>query len=103
VSAAIAITRHGAQRLHERLGLRKRSLWRITQRAFDEGLRPSEAVGALRAHLSALYLSHRTANNLRVYGENVFLFADETLITVFSVPLELRRQSLDQQRQRVGQ
>ena len=50
----------------------------------------ADTTGQLRRYLDKLYFHDRTANNIRIHGEQVFIFAGEKLITVHPVPRELR-------------
>lgn len=84
------LTEHGRQRLHERVGLKTSSMERMASRALEHGVTHAETKGLLRLYLSKVFLSHRNANNLRVYGEHVYVFAGQTLVTVLPLPVDLR-------------
>lgn len=84
------ITAHANDRGKERLGLNKAALQRTAEIALREGFTHAEATGQLKRYLDRLFLSERTANNLRIHGEQVFVFHSETLITVHQVPNNLR-------------
>lgn len=43
----VEITHHAEQRMRERLGLNKKSIERIAQKALDEGIKHSETKGNL--------------------------------------------------------
>lgn len=84
------ITAHANDRGKERLGLNRAALLRTAEIALSEGFTHAQTTGQLKRYLDLLYLSERTANNLRIHGEQVFVFAGETLITVHQVPNNLR-------------
>jgi hypothetical protein len=85
-----ALTAHSIHRGAERLNLNAESLQRAADKALEVGFQHWQATGPLRRYCDKLYLSHRTANNLRIHGNTVFLFSDEVLLTVHSVPGQLR-------------
>lgn len=85
----VRASRHARQRMKERCGLPRKSVDRITERAFNQGITHQETSGSLRKWVDELYLSHETANNIRLYGDKVYLFAEGTLITVIQIPNNL--------------
>jgi hypothetical protein len=84
------VTHHAEDRGKERLGLAKAALHRTAEIALRDGIKTADTTGQLRRYLDKLYFHDRTANNIRIHGEQVFIFADEKLITVHPVPRELR-------------
>jgi len=80
------LTAHAIQRAAERLNLGESSLQRLADTALLSGLMHNECQGKLRRYIDKLFLENRTANNIRIYGDNVFLFASAILITVFPLP-----------------
>lgn len=86
----VAITDHAHDRMKERLGLPKRAHQNAAQRAYTLGKAHGEARGRLKKFLDAEWLNHKTANNPRIYGEHIYFFRDNVLITVFEVPKRLR-------------
>lgn len=87
---AIHITEHAFQRARERLGLNRPATERLVARAFDKGLQHAHATGALKRYLDGVFLARGTADNLRVYGEAVWVLTGTRVITVLRVPLEHR-------------
>lgn len=85
------ITDHAEGRFRERVGLPKRLATRKAQEALERGITHAEASGQLRRYFDALYLSHESANNIRVYCGTVYIFSYDTLITVFPLPQNLRK------------
>lgn len=80
------LTNHGSERLCKRGGLKKKSLERVANKALEKGIRHSEATGSLKKYLDKLYLTHRVANNMRVYAGKVYLFKENVLVTVLDLP-----------------
>jgi len=86
-----ALTHHARQRLKQRVGLNKKSANRVADRALGLGLRHAELKGSLIKYANELYLKNKNINNLRIYGEHVYLFHDYVLITVFHLPRNLKK------------
>ena len=88
------ITDHGRQRIKDRIGLRKKQSNSIAEKALQHGICHYESKGRLKKYFDKLFLSHRTANNIRIYHEKVFIFKDDVLITVMDLPNDLKRSAL---------
>ena len=87
----VDVTQHARKRFKERVGLPKRAAKAAAQRAFDQGICRFETTGRLRRFMDASYRKEdRAANNLRIYGMHVYVFANTTLITVLHVPEKFR-------------
>lgn len=85
------VTSHAAKRTKERLGIPKRISEKNAKKALQFGIRHSETSGGLHRYISSLYWKQQTANNVRIYCGNVYIFHDETLITVFPLPQKYRK------------
>jgi hypothetical protein len=90
-------TRHARHRVHQRLGLPKRAVARLADRALVEGLAPEQASGDLRRYLVGKLASHRetqgsTARNaaVRAFKGACFIFSGETLVTCWALPRFLK-------------
>lgn len=79
-------TKHAQERSKERLGLNKNAAERLALIALEKGVKHSETTGSLNKFITALYFKTKTANNSRLYADKVFIFNNETLITVFELP-----------------
>lgn len=88
---AINVTNHARKRFKERLGLPKAACLRQAQKAFDSGFTHAQAKGKAKRYMDSLFLKYRTANNLRVYGQAVYIFSGNTLITVMLLPVNIRK------------
>lgn len=87
----VIITNHAYDRAKERFKLKSQSLDKLAQRAFDGGTKHGDTKGRLNKYITKLWFEHKTANNVRVYGEYLLIFADSTLITLYHLPNNLRR------------
>lgn len=85
------VTQHAKERIEERCGLSKDAQLKLSAKALETGVTHAQAKGRLKKYFVALYLYKRNANNIRVFGEYVFLFAGETLITVLNLPNNLKK------------
>lgn len=90
MDTAIHITQHAIERASQRLGLCAKALRRTAPKALSYGISHADTTGSLRRFLDALYLSERNANQIRVYGEHVWLFHGERLITILHLPHKLK-------------
>ena len=84
------VTRHAAKRTRSRLGLPKRSVTKNAENALRYGLTHKETAGNLNRYITSLYLKHRTANNIRIYCDTVYIFHGERLITLFPLPTKYK-------------
>ena len=82
----MVVTKHAAKRLKERLGLSKKTVEKVAMKAFQLGTDHSAFKSSAKRYLDGLYLSHKKANNLKVYANYVYLFHGEVLITVLDLP-----------------
>ncbi|WP_157486204.1 hypothetical protein [Flavobacterium sp. Leaf359] len=85
----VCISDHAYKRARERLGLNGRSFGRLARKAFADGIRHKQTKGALKRFIDRLHLRNRAVDNIRIYGEHVYLFQGIFLVTVYRVPTEL--------------
>jgi hypothetical protein len=90
-NAAIVITKHAFERAKKRLSFTKAALLKMAWRAFHWGITRADTKGFLHKYVDRIWIAEQKANNVRIYGEVIYLFADKTLITVYQVPSELRK------------
>lgn len=86
------ITNHADDRLKERCGLNKKSKERMVQRVLDKGIKHSETKGRLNKWIISLYFYNKMANNIRIWGNQVYIFTGEKLITVINIPNNLKKE-----------
>jgi hypothetical protein len=60
-------------------------------KAEREGLDRTTAKGQLKRHLDDLWAKNQTADNIKVYGENIFVFDGRVLITLYPLPKRFRK------------
>ena len=82
---------HAEKRMIERLGINKRAVQRLAEKAYKDGIRHKDAVGRLKKWMAYRFNQNRNANNMRVYGEFLYVFCGNILVTVYIVPNELRK------------
>lgn len=81
-------------------GLSRTALERMAYRAFEDGLAVGQTKGALREYLAGLFFyGHEVGDELRVYGELVYIFAGPALVTVQHLPRTLRTAAVEQLRE----
>ena len=85
------VTRHAGKRIRERVGLNKKAVERLANKALNEGLAHKECKGQLHHFVSNLFKRYGVANGIRVYSEKVFIFAGSNLITVMHLPHEHKK------------
>ena len=80
------LTNHALKRCRKRFGLPRKSIRRTAEKALSEGRARGEFKGRFKRYLDAIFLKDRTANNMRIYGQNLYIFKGETLITAWTIP-----------------
>ena len=95
------VTRHATKRTKDRVGLSKKIAGKNAEKAFNYGLKHSETKGNLNKYITKLYFSkNNNANNIRVYHEYVYIFNDETLITILELPNNLKALAIKLQKEK---
>lgn len=82
------LTKHGKERAGERVGLNAGAAERMARRTLERGRRPADVSGRLRRYLDSLSIEHGTTPV--IYGEHVYCFSGETLVTVLHLPRAYR-------------
>lgn len=85
----IIITEHALKRGKERGRHGGNSIVRFARKALNEGIGFSEATGKLLHFIKSKYQSYYKANNIRVYGHEVYIFKNNVLLTVLELPQPL--------------
>lgn len=80
------ITDHAYDRAKDRFRWKKKTIERMAKRALENGMSHKDTKGSLRKYFSGLWDKNKSANNIRIYGENVYLFSGVTLITLYRIP-----------------
>lgn len=91
-------TKHGQKRLKERTGNSKKND-RLLKLAIERGLRHKDTKNRLNKYLTKQFLKYKTATQMRVYQDEVFMFSKEfELITVIDLPRNLRKHAYNTNR-----
>lgn len=61
----------------------------MAEKALTEGIKHSETNGQLNKWITSVYFRNKSINNIRLYGDKAYLFANDVLITVLLIPKEL--------------
>lgn len=85
------ISNHAKQRMKERCGFNRKAQERMAEKAFNEGITHKQTKGRLNKWVTGLFFKNTKANNIRLYGDNAFIFSEETLVTVIHIPADLRK------------
>ena len=102
INCEAKITKHAEERLKQRFGIKRKSMHRIVNRVLKVGLSHKDAKGKVKAYMTELYLKQERANNIRIYGQDVYIFRYETLITVIHLPREIINALLNNREKREG-
>ena len=95
----LRVSKHGSKRARQRVGIPKKAVDKMARTALERGIGYREATGKLRDYIGWLYEKYDgNGNNIRVYGDKVYVFHDAILITVLNVPGEHMKAARDQQR-----
>ena len=91
----IKVSRHAEMRMRERCGLNKKSIERMAQKAYDNGIKHNQTKGSLNKWVTSVYLRNENARELCIYGDYLYIFDDGILVTVFRVPNNLLKNISD--------
>lgn len=80
------LTKHSISRLEQRCGVTKKNAPKVAKRAFRTGVTHAETHGELHKFLDSIYLSQKKGTNMRIYGNAVYVFKGDVLITVIRIP-----------------
>lgn len=87
----VKITDHAFNRAKERLNWKRNVLEKESCKAYEFGIKHSDTKGSLNKYVTKLWFDYKTANNIRIMGENIFLFKDDLLITIYQLPFKMRK------------
>ncbi len=63
----------------------------MAQKALDDGITHAQTTGRLNKWITGLYFRNTNADNIRIYGDNAYIFCGSILITVIRVPENIRK------------
>lgn len=87
----VLITKHAACRLHQRSGLNKKSMQRIVDNVYISGYPIDATKGGLKRWMAKIAANNLNAQDLRLYGDKLYIFSDNVLVTVLNVPNDLKK------------
>ena len=90
-SSLVIITKHAYERSKERLNWKPSVLDKMAEKAFLEGFSHKDAKGSLKKYITKLWFSYKHSDNVKIYGENIFFFNKNKLITLYQLPHNLRK------------
>lgn len=85
------ISNHARRRMKERCGFNRKAQDRMAEKAFNEGITHKQTKGRLHKWVTSLFFKNCNANNIRLYGDNAYIFCGETLVTVIPIPSNLKK------------
>lgn len=92
---SVILTDHAKKRFKERLNIPKKSFERTALKAYNNGIGFYKAKGKLKEYLTYLYTKYDNPNNdwilIKIYGEYIYIFKENILITMYSIPNELKK------------
>lgn len=75
----------------KRLGLKKKAVKSLAEKAYYQGLGQKDFRGKFKRYLDKLYFKEGAANDVKVYHQYLFFFHDQTLITAYRIPNNLQK------------
>jgi len=87
------VTKHAETRIRKRVGLPRCRVQDHAELVWDKGVRHKDTNGSLNKFITKKFLVNTNANNIKVYGTFIYIFAGKTLATVLDAPPGLRNQS----------
>lgn len=84
-------TKHGKERVKDRLGLSKSQADKVAERAWNQGLKHGECKGNLGKYIDGLHFRCGGNGNVyRVYAHHIYVFTPNgRLVTVMGLPNNL--------------
>lgn len=82
----VIITKHAYERAKERLRWKHKVLDKMAEKAYLDGIKHKDTKGSLMKYLTKLWFKYKHCNNVRIYGENIYFFSDNVLITIYQLP-----------------
>jgi len=90
----VIVTKHATKRMRQRIGVNKGATEELARKALSKGVKHHETSGPLKAYLDSVFFRNNDADNLRVYGDKVFIFSGNSLVTVLNLPNKYRKTAL---------
>ena len=87
----VIITDHAYRRGKERLGLSKKSIEKMALISFTTGRTADKLPKQLRQYLVKLQMRHDKNAIIRIYGNHIFVFVNNILLTIFLLPNDYKK------------
>ena len=87
----LVISDHAYKRARQRISWSRNALNRMTVMAYTCGIRRHELKGMLKHYTDDLMQGYSKRPEIRIYGEFIYIFRNQTLVTLYQVPCELRK------------
>ena len=108
-AGGVYVTRHGYERMKERMGWDKNAARRMSQKAYEEGVGIKNVNGSLQKFIESKDEYYPENNIIRIYGNTVYCygiaqFGEDmstsflTLVTVYPLPKKYNAQANGYQR-----
>lgn len=94
--SCVAITDHARARYKERTGLPKSRMEKDAELAWKNGVRWDEVSGSLRRYIDSQHFGSKMLAEIRIYCGRVYIFKNESLITMFELPPKYRRKRTEE-------
>lgn len=85
------LSKHGKSRMKNRCGIHACDIKKVSRRAYRKGIPHNETTGDLHKYLDGIFLRHKNATNSRIYGDVIYLFKEDKLITALKMPENLMK------------
>lgn len=86
-----SVTKHAEKRIRERRGSKASRSPELAERARTEGICYNDTTGKLHRYLTWLWHKGECSKDIYILGNQVYIFASETLITVLPLPGRFER------------
>lgn len=87
----LVVSGHAYKRARQRISWNQNALNRMTVLAYTNGLRRYELKGRLKHYTDDLMEGYAKRPVIRIYGEFIYIFRNQILVTIYQVPCELRK------------
>ncbi len=83
----ISITKHAKKQLKRRLGLNKKCIVKIAEKAYNEGMHRHKMKGNLKRYVNQkAYIHDEACSNIICFNGILYVFNNDLLVTVYPVP-----------------
>lgn len=91
MESIVNITFHAYDRGRERYQWNNKTLLKMAEIAFLNGIKHSQTNGSLKKYIDKLWHQNKSVNNIRIYGQDIYFFHDNLLITLYQLPNAMKK------------